>query len=71
MGAKGTLCICVYCGKIVKRTDEDTPYIKCHACQKKGITKLLPLDKWHKRKALWLEKSKAQRQKKRLSVKKR
>ena len=71
MGAKPNLCICCYCGKIVKRTDEDTPYIKCHACQKIPNKKLLPLNKWHARKKLWLSKLQGERQKKRESVKKK
>ena len=58
MGAKPSLTICCYCGRIYKRTNEDTPYIKCLACQKKGNNTLLPLDKWHKRKMLWLRKLK-------------
>jgi hypothetical protein len=71
MGATPDLCICCYCGKIVKRTDEDTPYIKCLTCQKKGNNKLLPLDKWNKRKMLWLRKLQGNRQKKRKSIEKK
>jgi hypothetical protein len=58
MGAKPNLTICAYCGKIAKRTDETTSFIKCRTCQKKGNNTLLPLDKWNKRKMLWLRKLK-------------
>ena len=71
MGAKPNLNICVYCGRISKSRGEDTPYIKCLECQKKGNDTLLPLDKWHKRKMLWLRKLQGNRQKKREAVKKR
>lgn len=56
MSAKGNLCICAYCGRIYPRTDETTWLIKCIACQKKGKTKLLPLDKFLVQKEIWREK---------------
>lgn len=71
MGATPNLTICVYCGKIAKRTDETTSFVKCRTCQKKGVKELLPLKQWNKRKMVWLRKLKGERQKKREKVSKK
>ena len=64
MGRKTSHCICCYCGKVYKRTDETTSFTKCRTCMKKGNNTLLSLKQFNKRKGIWLQKLKGGKQKK-------